>query len=264
MLLSSAWHKCCKKYGANQDASWMGSKMQLCCKTVSFMWECQCITWSNEVTVFPLPTQTQAFSYIRKHLNLQQQSGKIWVVALLSGRKPLSLCVRLALGLKSWLTTSHFGASTPPDLCTTFQAWDHRLVSLTPAAPNIIPGHGFLPALTHFLWNSPSPSFILSPTQTSLSFPQICSPWFFSLWLRVSITLELFIPLLRFSIHQLLMRNAKESSLQLQPASPPKVFLPRGTITTAQAKILSRPDKGSLEALIANDLRKPVLQFHSP
>lgn len=96
---------------------------------------------------------------------------------------------------------------------------------------------------------------VLSPDLHSLTL---------SLWLRVSITLESFIPLLRFSIHQLLTRNAKESSLQLQPASPPKVFLPRGTITTAQAKILSQPDKGSLEALIANDLRKPVLQFHSP
>lgn len=234
-------------------------KMQLCCKTMGFIWECQFITWSNEV--FPLPAQTQDLLYTRKPLNLQQQSRKIWVAALLSGKKPFS-SVRLPLPLKSQLTASHFDAST--DVSTIFQAWDHSLVSLTPAAPNIIPDCGFLPALTHFLCNSPSPPFILSPTQIPLSFPQICSPWLFSLWLRVSITLESFIPLLTFSVHQFLTRNAKESSLQLQPTSPPKVFLPRGTITTAQAKILSRPDKGSLEALIANDLPKPVLQFHSP
>lgn len=216
--------------------------------------------WSY--SLFIACSDTGLYLHTRKHLNLQQQGRKTLIVALLSGRKPLSLGVRLELALKSQLTASHFDAST--DWSTTFQAWGHRLVSLTPAAPNIIPDRGFLPALTHFVWNSPSPSSILSPTQTSLSFPQICTLWLFKLWLRVSITLESFIPLLTFSIHQLLMRNAKESSLQLQPTSPPKVFLPRGTITTAQAKILSRPDKGSLEALIANDLRKPVLQFHSP
>lgn len=49
-----------------------------------------------------------------------------------------------------------------------------------------------------------------------------------------------------------------ESSLQLQPTQPPEVFLPRETITMAQAKILSLPDEGSLATLIANGLRKPV------
>lgn len=163
----------------------------------------------------------------------------------------------------------HSSSISLPHILMLLQIWAppsrHEItdsVSLTPAAPNIIPYCGSRPALTHF--PSPSPSFFQSPTQTSLFFPQICAPWLLSLWLRVSIILQSFIPLLIFSIHQLLTRKAKESSLQLQPTSPPKVFLPRGTITTVQAKILSRPDKGSLEALIANDLRKPVLQFHFP
>lgn len=118
-------------------------------------------------------SDTSLYLYTRKQLNLQLQSRKIWVVELLSGRTPLSLGVRLALALKSQLTAPHFDAST--DLSTTFQAWGHRVVSLTPAAPNIIPDPGLLPALTHCMWNSPSPSSILSPTQTSLSFPQICT-----------------------------------------------------------------------------------------
>lgn len=169
-------------------------------------------------------SDTGSYLQSRRQRNLQKQSRKIiWVVVLLLRRKPLPLRVQLALTqVESQLTDLHLMLLQIWAL--TFQAWDHVLVSFTPAAhsiaPNIIRDCGSFLTSTHFLPNSPPPIFLkspnLSPAQPLLSFPWLNSP-LYNLLLRISNILQSFILLLTLFIHWLLTRNWKESSLQLQP-----------------------------------------------